>query len=79
MNMKFEGFTARGFGFAAPGETPPQNVANLMQPGESIESISPEQLTPDLVRKLPLEFLKRQCAIPVTLEDGRLAVALAQH
>ena len=77
MNMKFEGFTARGFGFAAPGETPPQNVANLMQPGESIESISPEQLTPDLVRKLPLEFLKRQCAIPVTLEDGRLAVALA--
>jgi len=34
-------------------------------------------LTPDLVRKLPLEFLKRQCAIPISLEDGRLAVALA--
>ncbi|MBN2272172.1 MAG: type II secretion system ATPase GspE [Sedimentisphaerales bacterium] len=48
-----------------------------MQPGQCIESISPEQLTPDLVRKLPLEFLKNQCAIPITLEDGTAAVALA--
>ena len=40
-------------------------------------TISPEQLNPELVRKLPLEFLKNQCAIPITLEDGRVAIALA--
>lgn len=53
------------------------DVRNLMQPGRCIESISPEQLAPELVRKLPLEFLKNQCAIPITLEDGTAAVALA--
>jgi len=53
------------------------DVHNLMQPGRCIESISPEQLTPDLVKRLPLEFLKSQCAIPITLEDGTMAVALA--
>ena len=45
--------------------------------GEYLETISPEQLNPELVRKLPLEFLKNQCAIPVVLEDGRVAIALA--
>lgn len=44
---------------------------------EYLETISPEQLNPELVRKLPLEFLKNQCAIPVILEDGRVAIALA--
>ena len=42
-----------------------------------LETISPEQLDPELVRKLPLEFLKNQCAIPVILENGRVGVALA--
>jgi general secretion pathway protein E len=43
-----------------------------------LETIGPEQLSPELVRKLSLEFLKKQCAIPVTLEDGRVAIALAE-
>jgi len=47
------------------------------QPSQYLETISPEQLNPELVRKLPLEFLKNQCAIPITLEDGRVAIALA--
>ena len=52
------------------------------QPNSQVEnqylaSISPEQLDPELVRKLPLEFLKKQCAIPITLADGSVAVALA--
>jgi general secretion pathway protein E len=34
-------------------------------------------LNPDLVRKLPLEYLKKQCALPLLLEDGRVAIALA--
>jgi general secretion pathway protein E len=46
--------------------------------GEYLETILPEQLNPELVRKLPLEFLKRQCAIPIMLENGRVAVALAE-
>ena len=45
--------------------------------GEYLDTISPEQLNPELVRKLPLEFLKNQCAIPVILEDGQVAIALA--
>ncbi len=44
---------------------------------EYLETISPEQLNPELVRKLPLEFLKNQCAIPIILEDGQVAIALA--
>ena len=44
---------------------------------EYMETILPEQLNPELVRKLPLEFLKNQCAIPVVLEDGQIAIALA--
>ncbi len=47
------------------------------EPCEYLETISPEQLNPELVRKLPLEFLKNQCAIPVVLEDGRITIALA--
>jgi len=47
------------------------------QPCEYLETISPEQLNPELVRKLPLEFLKNQCAIPIILEDGQVAIALA--
>jgi general secretion pathway protein E len=43
-----------------------------------MERILPEQLDPELVRKLPLEFLKKQCAVPVVLEDGRVGVALAE-
>jgi len=43
-----------------------------------LETILPEQLNPHLVRKLPLEFLKKQCAIPVTLEDGRVVIAMAE-
>ncbi|MDI6449675.1 type II secretion system ATPase GspE [Anaerobaca lacustris] len=39
--------------------------------------IAPEQVNADLVRRLPLEFLKKQRAIPIVLEDGTTAVALA--
>jgi len=30
-----------------------------------------------MVRKLPLEFLKKQCALPLLLENGQVAIALA--
>jgi len=43
-----------------------------------LEKILPEWLSPELVRELPLEFLKSQCAIPIILEEGRVAVALAE-
>jgi len=43
-----------------------------------LEKISPEQLDTDLVRKLPLEFLKKQCAIPLLLENDNIAIALAE-
>ena len=39
--------------------------------------IAPEQLNAELVRRLPLEFLKKQHAIPIVLADGTTAVALA--
>jgi len=42
-----------------------------------LQRISAEQLNPDVVRQLPLEFLKKQCAIPIVLEDGEIAIALA--
>lgn len=42
-----------------------------------LQTISPEQLNPELVRKLPLEFLKKQCAIPIILDNGEIAIALA--
>ncbi len=43
-----------------------------------LDRISPEQLNPDIVTKLPLEFLKKQGAIPIVLQDGQLAIALAE-
>ncbi|MFA5239274.1 MAG: type II secretion system ATPase GspE [Phycisphaerae bacterium] len=42
-----------------------------------LDAILPEQLNPELVRKLPLEFLKKQCAIPLLLNNDQLAIALA--
>jgi general secretion pathway protein E len=45
--------------------------------GQQLWRITPEQLNADLVRRLPLEFLKKQGAIPIVLEDGSTAVALA--
>ncbi len=42
-----------------------------------LKTILPEQLSPQLVRKLPLEFLKKQSAIPITLENGEVAIALS--
>lgn len=56
---------------------PADGGKDVFGPAEYLETISPEQLNPELVRKLPLEFLKNQCAIPVVLEDGRIAIALA--
>ncbi len=44
---------------------------------QHLETILAEQLNPQLVRKLPLEFLKKQCAIPILLNDGQVAIALA--
>jgi general secretion pathway protein E len=44
---------------------------------QHLETILPEQLNPELVRKLPLEFLKKQCAIPLVLNNGQVAIALA--
>ena len=45
---------------------------------KTLESILPEQLNPEMVRKLPLEFLKKQCAIPIILDDGQVAIAMAE-
>ena len=42
-----------------------------------IEKISPEQLNPDVVKRLPWEFLKKQCAIPILQSGGQMAVALS--
>ncbi len=51
--------------------------SNAQTAEQYLEAILPEQLNPQLVRKLPLEFLKNQCAIPIILENGQVAVALA--
>jgi general secretion pathway protein E len=50
---------------------------SIGEPDQYLETISAEQLNPQLVRKLPLEFLKSQCAIPIVLDTGEVAVALA--
>ena len=50
-----------------------ENTAN-----QYFETITAEQLNPQLTRKLPLEFLKDQCAIPIVLADGQIAVAMAE-
>jgi len=56
----------------------PNAKGSVLEMDRYIETISPEQLNPELVRKLPLEFLKKQCAIPITLGDGQIAIALAE-
>ena len=85
MDTNRQGQIAGGSHLAEPSQSPPEqlwnnapDVPDLLQPDRCIESISAEQLNPDLVRKLPLEFLKSQCAIPIVLENGLLAVALAE-
>ncbi len=86
MDTNGQGQIAGASHLAEPSQTaPPEQFQNdapdlrdLLQPDRCIESISAEQLNPDLVRRLPLEFLKSQCAIPIVLEDGLLAVALAE-
>ncbi len=50
---------------------------NAQIANQHLETILPEQLNPELVRKLPLEFLKKQCAIPLFLDNGQVAIALA--
>jgi len=52
-------------------------VSTKQDKHQHLETILPEQLNPELVRKLPLEFLKKQCAIPLLLENGQVAIALA--
>lgn len=42
-----------------------------------LAQIAPEQLSSELMRRLPLEFLKKQRAIPILLEKDEPAVALA--
>jgi general secretion pathway protein E len=42
-----------------------------------LEKIPPDQLSSELMRRLPLEFLKKQRAIPILLERGEPGIALA--
>jgi len=42
-----------------------------------LEKILPEQLKPELVRRLPLDFLKKQLIIPIIRENGQVVIALA--
>ncbi len=42
-----------------------------------LQKIAPEQLSSELMRRLPLEFLKKQRAIPILLDKNEPAVALA--
>ncbi len=42
-----------------------------------LETILPGQIDQQLAGRLPLEFLKQQCAVPVTLESGQVAIAMA--
>ena len=57
----------------------PMSPGSDTQPStRHLDRILPEQLSPQLVRKLPLEYLKKQCALPITLEDGGVAVALSE-
>jgi general secretion pathway protein E len=57
-------------------ETSGKKIALPVQ-SNHLRTISGEQLAPELVRKLPLEFLKKHCAIPITLEGGSVAIALS--
>lgn len=54
-----------------------ENQSSVCVADQYLDVILPQQLKPDLVRKLPLEFLKKQCAIPIILVDGTIAVAMA--
>lgn len=51
--------------------------SDVHEPGEYVEVILPEMLNPELVKKLPLGFLKNQCAIPLVLEGSQVVIALA--
>ena len=42
-----------------------------------LQTLSPEQLDESLVQALPLEFLKKQCAIPILTAEGTVAIAMA--
>ncbi len=42
-----------------------------------LQKITPEHLSSELMRRLPLEFLKKQRAIPILLDKNEPAVALA--
>jgi len=44
---------------------------------QGLEQIDPRQLRPEWVRGLPLEFLKGQHVVPIALEDGQVAIAMA--
>jgi general secretion pathway protein E len=44
---------------------------------QQLPKISSGQLCPDVAKRLPWEFLKKHCAIPIQMGDGQMAVALA--
>lgn len=44
---------------------------------KSIETILPEQLDPQIVKTIPLEYLKEHCAVPITIDDNEIAIAMA--
>src|SRR5512146_778208 len=44
---------------------------------KQLARIAPEQLSSELMRRLPLEFLKKQRAIPILWDKDEPAVALA--
>jgi general secretion pathway protein E len=52
-------------------------MAAVQTKPRELATIAPEQLSSELMRKLPLEFLKKQRAIPILLEKNEPAVALA--
>jgi len=44
---------------------------------EILSSIQEQSLDPDLVRSLPIHLLKKEAVLPLTAEDGRLRIAVA--
>ena len=44
---------------------------------QTLDKIGAHQLKPELVRGMPLEFLKSQHVIPIIIEDGQVAIATA--
>ncbi|MHC4742524.1 MAG: ATPase, T2SS/T4P/T4SS family, partial [Planctomycetota bacterium] len=75
--MNIDEYAAQDSSLAGTDNSTGGVLGDLMQPGHCIKSISGDQLAPDLVRQIPLEFLKSQCAIPIMLDDGRFAVAIS--